>query len=328
MLVRIYKSNRPIIIVLIIITAVLLWLKTFSTKAFADFPFDDNLMPLYLLITYVFSPESTISYYLAFVLIMVSAFFLVQINTRFLLINARTYLPALMFIILSSVYLPLQRLQPLHFCGILLLFVIGRIFSTYRQQGLSFRYFDASLLIAIGSLVYFNFAYYMAAVWAGLIIFRQFNWREWAFTFIGFALPYVFLLSYHYLINNTIEPLLNVIKYQVVTYNPLPDFSKIYITFYSIIGLIVVLSSFSMLGDISKKKIQARKYFLYLLWFFLITGGIFFASPYASLEILVLNSIPLAYLISHYFLVSKRNYLGDFFLLACFGFIAYLQYSS
>src|SRR5690606_9007190 len=58
--------------------------------------------------------------------------------------------------------------------------------------------FDLGLLVALGSLIYFPFICMLILIWASLIIYRSFAWREWITPLLGVIIVYFLLAVVYY----------------------------------------------------------------------------------------------------------------------------------
>ncbi|HYX07670.1 MAG TPA: DUF6427 family protein [Bacteroidales bacterium] len=312
MILRLYKSKQPATIVLIIITGMLAWIRPFFNAGIQrGFPFDSDPMPLYHLLTMVLWHNHYFRVLFAFIFVILTGFLLVRLNTRYIIITERTNLPALFYILLSSSIVGLNRLNPVIFGALFLLLAIDRILESYKQEGLSYRYFEAALLLGVGSLFYANLIFFVFILWVALIMLRPFYWREWVFTILGVIIPYLFLFSFFYLNDVSFSESL-----QRVTTNILPDhtafsFKKPYTIFLIYLFFLIVVVSEYMVRHFPTKKIQARKTFMLFFWLFLSTPAIYLLVPSTSIELIYILAIPLSFVLSHYFVFAKSKWLPE-----------------
>ncbi|MBN1182881.1 MAG: hypothetical protein JXB49_11375 [Bacteroidales bacterium] len=328
MLLKIYRGNRPFVVVLVIITIIFFWIETFSNQTITSYVFDTVQMPLYALLCRIIPPQSIFSLYFTLVFLFLCAFMLVQLNIKMAIIDQRTYMPGFIFLYIASAYMPMQRFQPAIIGCIFFIFITKRIINTYKQEGISFNYFEASLLLSLSSLFYFNFTFFLPLIWLALMNFRPFKWREWVFTLLGFSIPYSIMFSYYYLLYGNIDKILLIIIKQIITVQAYPDLSDYEIANFVIIGLIFLLSSIYMIWTFPKKKIQLRKYYVYFLWMFLVTIGVFLISPFVAFEMITILAIPLSFLISHFYLETRSHYWGDILILFSLIMFGILEFSK
>src|SRR5690606_33269265 len=131
------------------------------------------------------------------------------ITNRYNLLGRPTFLPALMYIALASMLTPFLVLTPTLICNFLLIWMIDKFLSIYRRTDIISLVFDLGLIIAVGTLFYFPFISFLVLIWIGLLIFRPFNWREWAAGPFGFIVIY-FLLFILYIWTDQLSSFYNI----------------------------------------------------------------------------------------------------------------------
>jgi hypothetical protein len=327
MILKFFKSIRPATIVMIFVCGLLVWLRSFIYPAEDVFSFDKFPMPLTHLL-YRFFPAQTIhASILAFLLWMVHSFFLVWLNTKFFFLNERSFLPAFFFVLSSGIFLPLQRLNPVIISSLLLLFSLERIFISNRQTRTVFSFFDAGLLIGVGSLFYANLIFYFLIVWIGLVLLRPFIWREWVSSVIGLATPFVFTVSYYFLMEEgIIIDFFNTFQSNIFLPFNYMNFDIPGIIFLSYLGFLIFVASFRMIRFFSVKKVSSRKFFKLSFWVFILTVILYFTIPSASVELLIILLIPVSYLLTHFFLGLKTQWLGEVLFLIYIAGIVFIQF--
>jgi hypothetical protein len=311
MFLKLLQGSRPVQFILLLVFAVLFWLKYFILAQPVPMSFEGSPMPLYQLVSRLLEGQEFLSKALALALLVINALLLSWLNMRFILLKSRTYLPSFIFLLVVSSYLPLQRLNPAVFAGIFMLFGIKAIFGTFKKEGLAYEYFLASFLVATGSLFYARGAYLMLIIWIGLSLFRNIRWREWIFTIIGFLLPYMFLFSWYYITGQELIP-----RWQEMIMNFLPDhdfgyFNKYYILFYAYLGLLILLASQKMISNYQVLKIYVRKFYMLNFWIFAVTLIVYFSLYSRSVELVYFSGFAIAYILSYYFFNQRSKFTGE-----------------
>jgi len=325
MFLRFFRSTSAPIILLIPFLGLLLWLHAFMSPSTTEFFFDKTQMPLYKFFTDLFNIQSFPSIFITFSLVVIQGFLLVRLNTRFIFINNRSYFPALFFIMITSAIPDLQKINPVIFSGFFLLLALEKIFESYGDNRLAYDYFVAAFYLSIGSLFYPFLIFFMLTIWICLIVFRPFNWREWLFTFIGYALPIFFIFCFYYLVHDQPFRLVSDVKaifsYKFVS----PEYSLPVIVFLCFILFLIVLSSQYLLRTYQSKKIFPRKAFTVFLWLFINTALVFLLISKASIELIFLGAIPVSFLLAHYFAFVKSVFWGNVFISVLFILLLAIQ---
>ncbi|HEX3008471.1 MAG TPA: hypothetical protein VHO90_12745 [Bacteroidales bacterium] len=327
MLLRLFRSNGAPIIVLIPIFGLLLWLAPLLNASRIPLLSDQLTLPLYSsAFGFLFDVE-LVQKLFSFVLVMAIAFLLVRLNTRFIIINNRTYFPAIVYILLVSGVPDIQRLHPVLISTFVILFVIEKILDSYRYESLFYGFFTAAFMLGVGSLIYPFLIYFLITLWAGVILLRKFNWREWLFTFMGFSLPFLFAFSYYYVFFD--DPLYLFEQFSVF-YEKSFDFKGFSVPVYVFAGIVAfmtLLSSQFLMQAYSARKIISRRAYSLLLWLFLNTVAVFFVVDQASVELTFIAAIPLSFLLSNYWVFMKATFWGNLFLMILVGSALFNQIS-
>jgi len=227
MLLRIYKINHPVILLLIFILTGSVWSLSFIKAAGYEFPEYNFEMPLYLWIYSWISKYPLLATILSYILILIAAGIINRLNNRYFLLESRTYLPSLIYILLCSIY-PLQNLHPILFSNLFLLICLNKIFSSYREENRWSNFFDAGILISLASLFYIKYAFFVVIIWFSLFILRPFRGREWLLSIIGFILPYVFVITYFFAFEENTQYKIGLFFNQLVNFKSTHNYNYIY----------------------------------------------------------------------------------------------------
>ncbi|MEE9460427.1 MAG: hypothetical protein V3V53_01240 [Bacteroidales bacterium] len=311
MFLKFLKVGRPVQFMLLLLFAVLFWLKYFILPQPVQMSFEESPMPLFQLVSRLLGGQEFLSKTIALSLLVINALLLSRLNMKFIVLKSRTYLPSFIFLLIVSSYLPLQRLNPVVFASIFMLFAIEAILGTFKKEGLAYEYFLASFLVSTGSLFYARGAYLMLIIWIGLSLFRNIRWREWMFTVIGFLLPYIFLFSLYYLAGQELLP-----RWQGMIMNFLPDhdfnyFNKYYILFYAFLAFLILLASRKMISNYQGLKIYVRKFYKLNFWIFAVMLIVYFSLYSRSVELVYFSGFAIAYLLSYYFFNLRSKLTGE-----------------
>lgn len=304
MFLRIYKINHPVIILLIFLLSGLIWSLAFFNASFYEFPELNFEMPFYYWIYNWVSPYPFIARIISYILILIQASLLNRLNNRYFLLESRTYLPSLLFILMCSIF-PLQNLHPIIFSNLFLLIGIDKIFGTYRNDDKWSNYFDTGILISIASLFYIKYFFVIVIVWISLFTLRPFRGREWLLTIVGFLLPYIFVLSYFFVFEENVNYKMNIYFNQLFNFNNIFYYNYVYYAYLIILIILTAVSSFKILATLRKQKVSVRRFFHVFFWLFLISIVLFAISSFSKPSFLSIAAISLSFLFSNYFLNVK-----------------------
>ncbi|MBD3749888.1 MAG: beta-carotene 15,15'-monooxygenase [Sphingobacteriales bacterium] len=276
------------------------------------------------------SPQSILSPALnitiAAILVYTQAILFNRIINTFNVLGQSTFLPALFFVVCSSVFTPFLVLSPPLICNFILLFLIYKILLEYKKSNSITTFFDLGLWIAVGTIFYFPFILFLLLLWASLMVLKPFNWREWFSVLLGF-LTIVFLLGVYYLWNDRLLDFYDIWK---PLSNKFPFYIRInvfdYIVLFPLV-IVMALAFFQIRQNFFKSYILVRKFFQILLFIFVFASLSFYLKPDYRINHFLLCVIPVATLLSYFFTKSKRKWVYEPLFLIILGFILYFQFN-
>lgn len=264
--------------------------------------------------------------FIASVLTIIQALYLNQVVNKYNLLGKATYLPALLYIALASMFSSFLVLSSPLLCNFFLIAIINKLLSVYYRVDNKAIMFDLGLIIATGTLFYFPFIAFFPITWLSLLIFKPFNWREWVIGLIGFGTVY-FVLFIAYFWRDQMPDFYSIWLPLTKTFPSSSDQN-----FYDYLVLIVpavilILFTISIRQNFYKSMVHVRKSYQLLFYMFLL-GFLSFYMSHASLEYhLLVCTPPIAIYMAYYFCHAKIRWLYEgLFTLMIIGFI-YFQWN-
>lgn len=318
MLLRLFKGTGTGTIFLIFVTLLSVWASSFiKLKGHFSLYFDLDPMPLYGILSSLMGTHPLPGIIFTLSLVSLMAFQMVNLNTSLFFINKRTFLPAVIYILLSGLFPQYQLLNPAIFGAMFLMLAIRRIMETYRIQGTAYNFFDAGILIGVGSLFYANLIWFGLLVIIGISLLRTGNIKEIVISVIGLVTPYILTFGIYYVLGKDLKNLLSILEYNLFGEPASYVFTPLTIVALSFAGLSALVSMVYLLMLMNTIKIKSRKTFILLFWVFLISIGVYFAQPSVSVEMVWLIGIPLSYVLAHYFVFVRKKLIPEI-LFSCF----------
>jgi hypothetical protein len=298
---------------------------------YTQLPLDTNtgFIEIFSRLLIPFSYESIISPALnvtiAAILVFIQAVLYNRLLNQFNIFGKSTYLPALMYVICSSVFMPFLVLSQPLICNFLLLFVLYKILAAYKNPEDVATMFDLGLVIAIGTLLYFPFVLFMLLIWIALILFRPFNWREWLSPLLGYF-TIVFMLGVFYYWNGRLsdfyeiwKPLANVFPFYLRI--KLLDFTLLLPLF-----LVVIMGIFQISKNFFRSAVLVRKSLQLQFFFFLIASISFYLKSDFRINHFLLSIIPISICLTYYFISAKKRWVAESLFFLIISFIIYFQF--
>ena len=179
MLLRLFKGSGPGVIFLIAVTFIAVWLSPLlHPAAVTDNHNWQRPDALYELLLKLIGHNVRVQAAVSMVLVALMAFLLVNFNTTSFFINERTYLPALIYILLGGLFPEYQSLNPVIPASLFLMLAVVRIIDGYRKPGIANNFFDAGILISTGSLFYASLIWFGVLVIIGIVLIRTVSISE------------------------------------------------------------------------------------------------------------------------------------------------------
>lgn len=324
MLLRFFKGTSPGVIFLLIITFGLLWISAFLNPQLPGTNiYETRPMPLYGVVKFLIGSKPLPGVIFSFAILSIMLFLLVNFNTSVFFINERTFLPAVIYVLFSAIFPEDQVLNPVLPATFFLMLSFRRIMDSYRKPGIAFNFFDASVLISLGSLFYANLIWFGLLVLIGIALLRPGNITEISSALIGVVTPYFLIFGLYYVLGKDMGILLGDIRENLFGDSQGYSFQRLTIVVLIYSGLMILISTGYLLQGINSKKIKSRKTFYLLLWGFFLSLAVYFFLPSVSLELVWITAIPVSYLLANYFVFVKKRIIPEI-IFTCFCLLVLL----
>lgn len=323
MLIRFFRSSQPGLLFVIPVLA-LVWFIPFvfnPTESFVEIP--EHAMPLYEWLAATITKLPFIAQLsVSWILMSIQAIYLNQLIIKHEVFPRISFLPALFFITLHALFPEMLKIQPAMFVNLILLIVLGKIFSMYKNPEPLSGIFDCSVLLAVAVLLHSSSLAFYFFLLLSLAILLPFHWRNWIASLIGFALPFYFISVYFFWIDRLgiFWNLKFPAAFSFIHLLP-AHFSGWQIALMIIVMMLLLFSILSVAKHFYKNVIRTRKYFK-LTFTLLVIGALslLFTANF-SVQSIASVLIPLSVLLAYYFLQIKKNALAEFFFTVLIGLI-------
>lgn len=326
MLLKKFRQTGPDVIFLIFMVQLVIWIGAFinpATPSVQDY--DTRPMPLFGILIAVAGSGRIFGLIIAFFMVILVSFLLVNFNTSVFFISERTFFPALFYILITGLFPFQQVLNPALPAAAFLVLGVRRIMDSYKIQGTAFPFYDAGIMIGIGSLFYANLIWFGLLLIVGIAILRTIGIREFVISVLGIATPLFILYGFMYVAGKDMTSLFSDAGYNLFSRNVDYKMPGYMFAVSIIAGIIVLISVMHLVSVINNKKIKSRKTFILLFWTFLISEALYFILKPVSTEIIWLTAIPVTYFLSHYFVFTRRKVIPDIMIAVLFILVAAVQ---
>jgi len=312
MLLRFFKSNLPYVVVFIPILGALLWLPAlFPSTTTKQIVTPEFTTPVYNLVCIFVDSKYYIKISIAFLFCILQSYYLIRMNFKHIFIENKTYLPAVIYILISSALFSNQNLQPALLANFFILFAFNKSLLIDKEQHHFKRFYESGVFIGIAALIYPWAIYLLVSIWLCLVILRNFEWREMLSSILGAATPFALFLSIAYLRDNyliTQNAYLGILFSTQQTASLLHSQNMISLVAFALLFLIATLFSLQIIGT---KKISSRKYITLFLWMLLVSFFIYFFNPGVGNEIVYIMAIPFSIIFSFFFTEIRKKIFAE-----------------
>ena len=316
MILRAVHNSRISAYAVAFLAFLILWARLFFLNLEDIATLDKPSMPLWnLIIDPFFGNSKYSSAILSIVLAFLIAFSVNRTIVKIGLLSQQGMLPFLIYALLSSTFLCVQKLNPIWIFTLFFILGIEQIFLSVGKRKPQINCFNAALLAGIGALFYAKGIFFFALFFLIMGILRILNYKAILASLFGLILPFSFNFIYFYnsdnitLFFNDLQE--NLFSFPEQYYQTV--FSKIYIAIIIIVTLFAIILSFR---HITNQKILTRRYLRCFLWMMIIICAVAL-TPIFSLEIIPVTSLISATLIAFWLDKIKRKKLKEslFYLL-------------
>lgn len=328
MLLKFAKSKSAISYLLPIPAGLLFWMKELLNPKVYPYYAGEPEGLLFQPINKLLQPCVTLQSILALTVIIILAYMIQHTNNHYNFIRYRSYIPALIFIIIVSGFTDMHCLHPVYFSSIFFIIAVYRLFDIHEKIKPYSASFDTGFLLGVAALFYLNAIMLFPAFILGLTILSfEKRWREYILIITGMLLPVIFAISYGILTDQVLE-ILKVMEQSILTVNNHFNKNINLLIYLSYLTFLTILGSLKILKQYDHEKVSTRKYFTVLFLLFVNSALIFLLIPSASQEMLIISSIPVTFLLSNFFIFIKSRLWGEFLFFLLIAGIVTLQIIS
>ena len=328
MILRTLKSSGPLNYILFLIIGILFWISRLRVPFSYDYFDGENKSIFFNLFDKITDGYPFLQVLLSLVLVLLIAFLIQQINSRFALIKARTKLPIAVYIIIIGGFTSMHTLHPVYFAAIFTLIGIHSLFSIFNNPNPELDIFNAGLFLGVGTLFYFNLIVILPAFLIAVSsLRRERKWREFLILIIGFIIPVLFALTYVFFTDQLNDAFLT---FQNNIFTPVNHFKTNYPLqgFLALLVFLTIVGSVKMMQQYDSRKVSTRKFYLVLFIIFIFSMISFIFIPAASQEMLVIAVIPITFLISNLFSSIESVFWRELLFTLLLGTAVFMQFAD
>jgi len=221
-----------------------------------------------------------------------------------------SYLPALFYLILMAIIPQFLTFHPVLIANTFLIFILDKLFRIYKNPAALSLAFDTCFLISIATLFYLPAISFFLLFAISILILKTFSWRDGIVGLIGLALPLFFTFIYYFWIDG-LDELAD--KFFLKNIRQLWGTGGLVLQGYRItlalVSFIFILTLIRIRQNFYKNVTRIRNFqqVIFILLTVTLISLLFTAGSVAIYRFSILV-IPLATMISYYFLAAKKQW--------------------
>lgn len=241
---------------------------------------------------------------LAFALVFTQAISINKIVSGQRLFHKPSYLPAMTYILVTSLFTEWYDFSSPLIINTLLIWVFGQLCKLHNSPKPKTILFNIGVVTGFASFFYFPSIAFSLLIIVGLLITRPFILPEWILTLLGILCPYYFMFSWLYLTDRLKDYKLPEVGVTI------PQLRGDTWAFVALIMVIILLATgmYFIQSNIRKQLVQARKSWGLAFLFLLVSLFVPFLNETDNFEYWILAAVPVSVISSAAFLYPDKKW--------------------
>ena len=304
MLLEIFKSNKSIVGVLIVILSVVLWIPGFfishetilATPIVGFSGVDFLFTPRWLNVIFTALLISGQAVYLNYI---------VSVNKLF---KSNSFLAALFYVLLNGAGLVLFSLNLILIVNTFVLLLLHQLFKLYNLQQATTTLFNLGFFVGIAIVLYNPLIVLLPLTIFGIAYVRTPKGKDFLILLIGLLVPFVYWITYLYLTNQLITTIDNYVLFHT------NEVDKVVTTNYYFLGFVSLLSILAMLNlilTIGRNVVKTRKLLMMVLLLLGVSSVTFLFSTQDYRVTYLILTVPVAIVLANFLTSIKKRIIGE-----------------
>ncbi len=307
MVIRFFKSRQPLVYGVFALVSLAFWFGGYS----GFMVHTNNPMPLYNALLKIITPDHKFIYFLLGVFLVISqTIHLSFVCNKHEVLYRNSFLPGLFYMLLMLSIPQFISFHPILIVNSILILILNKIFQLYKNEAPLAWDFDTCVLLSIMTMFYLPAVIFLLLYAVGLIVLRPFSWRDWIVGLMGFITPLFFVLVYYFLCDRLQEAKhfihIPKISREFNIKNAIPAGYPLTILW---VVIVFILSVIRLQSNFQKNAAKTRSYQLIILFFVIISLLMIIFTPVEPLFRFSILCIPLAVIVSYFFLTTKKMWI-------------------
>ena len=324
-MIHFFRSTQLANLVSVPVIILLFWFPVFFHTVSIK---DSNTLPLWdVICSLLITLPSWVNFILLLALVSGQAIYLNLMLNKHVVLYRSSFIPALIFGLFVSIAPSMMQLHPVFLVNLLIIYLLDRIFSVFKDEILISRLVDCGLFAGIASLIYFPAIVVLPFFIMTTSLLRPFKIKEWLIIIIAFCVPCFLVSTYFFWTHTLLEFWKSYFNhFNEIRLIPLINKTTPGIVLAIFIFLLLVISLLKLAINFRKNVIRTRN-FQRIFIFYLIFGIVWllFAGGFNVVHLAFL-AVPASVFCAYLFLVAKKKiWLYEIALWSLIGLIIWNQ---
>ena len=282
-------------------------------------------MPFYDLIFGAIHKVPVLNHLVAMLIMMLISYTLIRIGVRDQLLQQRSLMPAVFFILFTAALPAARQVSPALISSLFYILCFVILFEVQDKKPDNLSIFVASLILVLGSMFCLKLIWFVPLIWISLWTMRQVTWRELLYPVVAYMLLALFLFTWYYGIRGNGSEFVELVRENLAITGSLQPFHFSVYLFYGFILLLVGIASIYMAKRFRTMKTVVQN--IYQVMFYMFLAGVLFFIFIARFDPsnLVYIAMPVAFVLSNYFHRKKSPWIHELVLWILMGLLVYVQ---
>ena len=326
-LLRIFKNDRELgtmaIILLLIAVYVPSFIDAFSTDGVSLTPY--TCMPLYQLIFGAIHKVPVLNHLVAMLITMLIAITLIRIGIRDQLLERRSLMPAVFFILFTAALPGARQVSPALISSLFYMLCFMILFEVHDKNPDTLSIFTASLILVLGSMFCLKLIWFVPLIWISLWTMRQLTLREILYPVIAYVLLALFLYTWFWGIRGNAAGFMELVRENMAIKGSFEPYHNSVYYLYAYFLLLVFIASIHMIDRFQSRKSIVQN--IYQVMFYMFLAGILYLFFVLRFEPtgLVYIAVPVAFILSNYFHRKRNPWIHELAMWILLGLVVYVQ---
>lgn len=326
-LLRIFKDSRLSGAVAIILLLIAIYLPSFmdafnmngeTLRAFSG-------MPFYQLIFGGIHKAPVLNHLLALLITLLIAYTLIRIGIRDQLLEQRSFMPAIFFILFAAALPEARQMSPALISSLFYILSFVILFQVQDKHPDTLSIFTASLILVLGSMFSLKLIWFVPLIWISLWTIRPVTWRELLYPVIAYVLLGLFLFTWYWGIREEGGAFGKLVKENLAFNGAFEPYHYSVYLLYGYLLLLVGIASIHMINHFQSRKTIIQNIYQVIFYMFLAGLLYFFFIFRFETSSLVFIALPVSFVLSNYFQRKRNPWMHELALWILLGLVVYVQ---